>query len=869
MSAHDDEIQSHIDLYTDELIARGRTPDAARREARLRFGNPRARQEELEDMRRLPIVETLTRDLRHAWRSLKRTPAFTVTAVLTLALAIGGCTAIFSLADAILLRPLPFPEPDRLAFITGSVRSPRGEGTQTAVDGATWEAVRDHVPSVDAAVMGAGGGGANLVVGTTAAFVRQERVSHGFFRVLGVAPMYGREFERGEDVPGGPALTVLAYEMWQRYFGGNLDIIGKSILLRGEPHTVVGVMPPGFRSTNIADLWTPLRATTAGEGGGTNLQIIARLRPAATWSQVATELGSVHDEAFRLFEPREDVTRWLGVRPLQDALVQGVREPIVMLGWAVGAVLLVACVNLAALLLARGGTRAKEVATRMALGSGRAAVARQLMVEAVALALAGGVLGVFVGYVGLQALQAVGGDTFEDWSRVSLDGRALLAAIGMSFLTSLIFGLAPALHATRLDVQAALSDGGSRAIAGGSRRWPRRLLVIFEVAAGVTLLVSAGLLMRTFVNLRSLDPGFNPEGLTTASVSLQDARYRTADQANALFTETLTRLRATPGVEAAAISLEMPYERLLNLGFRFMDDGSTDTRVANVSYITPEFLAAMGIPLLDGRDLSDTDTAASVPVVIVNESFARVYSRDRPILGRRLRMSGVERQVVGVAGNVQQRASFLVDGITPGPLMSLPLVFLPAAQGNDGLFRTAHTWFSPVWLVRARSAGEGQRAIHQAIAAVDPQLPVSQSLDMAAVMARATSSQRLMMTLVGALAVAAVLLAAIGIHGLIAQSVAERQREFGIRMALGATARHLTGRVMAGGLALAAIGLLLGAALSRVAVQLVESFLWSVTDRDPMTYVGVAVVLVAVSFLASALPALKIFRLDPARSLRS
>lgn len=868
MSEHDDEIQSHIDLYADELMARGRTPDQARREARLRFGNPRARREELDDMKRLPVIETLARDLRHAWRALKRTPAFTVTAVLTLALAIGACTAIFTLADDILLRPLPFPEPDRLALVSGGARSPRGEFEQTAVDGATWQAVRDHVPSVDAAVMGAGGGGANLVVGNAAAFIRQERVSHGFFRVLGVPPMHGREFSKEEDVPGGPALTVLGYEMWQRYFGGNPGIIGQSILLRGEPHTVVGVMPPGFRSTNPADLWTPLRATTTGEGGGTNLQVIVRLRPGATWDQAATELAAVHGEAFRLFEPREDITRWLGVVPLQEALVRGVREPIVMLGWAVGAVLLIACVNLAALLLARGGARAKEIATRMALGSGRWAVARQLMVESTAIALAGGALGLLVGSAGLQGLQAIGADIYEDWSRVSLDGRALFVTLVLSLLTTLIFGLVPALQATRLDVQAALSDGGSRSIAGGSRRWPRRLLVVFEVAAGVTLLVVAGLLLRTFVNLRSLDPGFDPEGLTTASVSLQDARYHTTAQVNALFTGTLARLRATPGVEAAAVSLEMPYERLLNLGFRFMDDGSTDTRVANASYVTPGFLAATGIPLTDGRDLRDTDAAGTKPVVLVNESFARVYSRDRPILGRRLRMGGVEREVVGVTGNVQQRASFTVDGITPGPLMSLPLVFMPAAQGSDGLFRTAHTWFSPVWLVRARSVAEGQRAIQQAIAAVDPQLPVSQAMDMAAVMARATSSQRLMMTLVGALAASAVLLAAIGIHGIIAQSVAERQREFGIRMALGATGPRLVARVMAGGLTLAAIGLVAGALISRAAVSLVESFLWSVTDRDPATYLGVAGVLAAVALLASALPALSIVRLDPARTLR-
>ena len=328
-------------------------------------------------------------------------------------------------------------------------------------------------------------------------------------------------------------------------------------------------MPEGFQDISEVDLWTPLRGSSTGEGSGTNFQLVVRLKPGATWAQARSELGTITEPAFRLFRKREGISFALDVRPMQDALVGGVRDSIVMLGWAVATVLVMACVNLAALLLARGGSRTKEIATRMALGSGRRAIVRQLMVEALLLAMAGGALGMFVGWVGLEALKSIGGQTFEEWTRVTLDGRVLLVSLGLSLMTSLLFGLVPAWQASRVNVQASLADGGSRSIAGSSKHWLRRSLVVAQVALGVAMLVAAGLLLRTFMNLRNLDPGFEPRGLVTASVSMQDSRYRTAESINRLFEESLRRVRATAGVESAAISLELPYERLLNRAFRF------------------------------------------------------------------------------------------------------------------------------------------------------------------------------------------------------------------------------------------------------------------------------------------------------------
>ncbi|MEZ5319695.1 MAG: ABC transporter permease [Vicinamibacterales bacterium] len=870
----EEEIRAHLELYVEQLVAEGRTPEEARREARLRFGNPRAKLEEISDMSRLPIVDALWRDLKYGVRVLRRSPAFTVTAVLTLALAIGANAAVFSLAHSLLLAPLPYPEPDRLAMVVTHYIGADGAVIDTDIsqDGRQWEAARDRVPSIDAAVLSGGGSGVNMILGETAVIARQQRVSAGYFRVLGVAPLVGREFQREEDVPNGPAVTILSYRLWQRAYGGKPDILGQTVFLRGEPYAVIGVMPEGFESWADPDLWTPLRPSTRGEGGGTNYEVIARLRPGVTWAQAAGELASLSTPD--LFEsrgrPREGVMMVEGLEPMQQAMATsyGLSQPIVMLAVSVGIVLLVACVNLAALLLARGAGRVKEIATRMALGSGRRAVVRQLMVEAAIIAVLGGAIGLGVGYVGLEWLKDLGSDVFGEWDAVSLDGTVVAVTLLASLVTSVLFGLVPALQASRIRVQAAMTDGGSRSIAGSARHWPRRLLVVAEVALGVVLLVSAGLLIRTFVQLRGLDPGFDPDGLVTTTASMQDKRYESAERVNRLFDDTLRRLEATPGIEAASVSLELPYARLLNLGFAMPDDPDLTRTITNAMYVTPGFLDTFRIPLRDGRAFTDRDRIDTPPVAVVNQTWVRIYSPQRPAIGRRIAIMGEEREIVGVMGDVQQTQSFRLDEITPGPIVSLPLVLVPASQTTDAALRTLHTWFWPVWTVRARSASVAAEALRTAIRESDPMLPIDDITTMDQVMARATSRQRLLMTLAALLAGAALLLSAIGIHGLIAHAVQERRREFGIRLALGATPAGTMRAVAGGGILLAAIGAMLGGLLSIPATRLVEAFLWGVTERDPATYAAVAGFMLLVAGVASVVPSLRILRLDPAETLR-
>ncbi|HET9373269.1 MAG TPA: ABC transporter permease, partial [Vicinamibacterales bacterium] len=533
-----EEMRAHVDLAVQQYLDRGMSPEAARREARLRFGNPRAHREGVDDMNRLPILDVFARDLRYAVRRFRQAPGFSATIVLTLAIAIGAASAVFSLADAVLLRPLPLPDPERLAVLSYKRVTPTGEYTGPSVDGAMWNAAHERARLIDIAISSRGVQGVNFVAGGTPSFVRNQAVGAGYFRVLGVPPARGREFLREEAQPGGGAVAILSHAFWQRVFAGNADAIGQTILLRGEPFTVVGIMPREFTGLAEADVWTPQR----GAGQGLNYMAIARLRDGVTLEAANAELASLGTTPFTMLRPpAEGVTRSLVLQGLHATLVDDARQPILMLGWAVGAVLLIACVNITALLMARSGTRVKEIATRMALGGGRTAVIRQLMIESLVLAAAGGACGVLVAMVGLEGLRSIGGTTFSEWDRAGLDLRTVAASFALAGITSVLFGLAPAWQTSRIDVSTALTEGGSRSIAGSGRHAVRRALVVVEVALGVVVLVAAGLLLRQFIVLRQMDPGFAAENLYTVSASLQDARYRDAAAVNRLFSSSIDR----------------------------------------------------------------------------------------------------------------------------------------------------------------------------------------------------------------------------------------------------------------------------------------------------------------------------------------
>jgi predicted permease len=807
-------------------------------------------------------------DIKYGWRQLIKAPGFSITAILTLALAIGANTAVFSLVDAVLLKSLPYPQPERLGAM-GAIYTRDGaeiERGEMSVTGAGWQALRKN-PGFDTAVYSNLSSAISLVAQSRTLSVEPQRVSAGYFRVLGVLPAIGREFTAEEDVPGGAAVTVLSDRIWRSAFNGDPSVIGQDILLKGEPHIVIGVMPPAFRGSIDADLWTPLRPSTTGEGGGNNYGVVVRLKDGVAWPQAAGEAGAAVDATLQRRTSNSGVTVSHTLVPLQQQMTSDVRLPLLLLSAGVGVVLLVACVNLAGLLLARAGRRTREIATRLAVGGDRRAVMRQLLVESLMLAICGGVAGLIVGALALEGLKAAATELLvTPWGQVALDARVLSVTLGLTMLTAILFGLIPAIQATRVDVQAALAEGGTRSVAGGAKGWPRRLLVMAEVALGVVLLVGAGLLIRTFVYLETLPVGFDAANVVAVSASLEDARYATHEDVEPFFARSLERLRRTPGVESAAISLGLPYERILNNGARIPSGPSpNDFQFSTATYVMPGYFETLRLPMIAGRTFQESDTKTSAPVVVINEAFAKRYFNDRDPVGQYIFAAGSMRQVIGVSGNVQQRGGFQ----RYGPIDALPGYYQPFSQFTGGL-RTIHGWFSTAWLIRQTHDGAvSETTLRRVMSEVDPQLAISAVQDVSDVRGRSLSRQRILMQLVGALGGLALFLAAIGIHALISSGVTERTRELGIRMALGATVGQTIRDAAMPGILMSLAGLAVGCAIAYGASGLIRSLLWGVKENDPLTFAGVIAALLAVALLASIMPALRARKLDPVSLLRS
>jgi predicted permease len=807
------------------------------------------------------MLNNLVRDARFAWRGLRKAPAFAMAAGATVAVAIGSVVAVFSLADAALLKPLPYPDSGRLGVVQSRQVVAGNVAESTAQNGFTWEAIRDGARAVDAAAYSTWTTGANVVAGATASHVRQQRVSAGFFDVLGVRPLAGRGFTAEEDRPGGPAAVVLGYDLWQRLYAGRQDALGATIELKGARATIVGVMPAGFRTGEAADLWTPLLPSTTGEGAGENYTIVTRLRDGVTWMAAGEEVQRLAEDAARRARPSQEPPAF-SLQPMHTALAADLRTPILMLAAAVAVVFLVACVNLAGLLLARTSARRHELATRMALGSGRAAVVRQVLVECLVLSALGAAAGLLLGANLLDVGRTSWPALLDFWHPVAMDARTFAIAAVAALVAGLLYGIVPAWHAGRVDVTASLA--GARTASPRHRNWTRRTLVAAQVALSVLLLATAGLLIRSFAHLSNLAPGFDPAGLIAGTVSLDDERYRSAERVHRLVEHTLDRLQSAPGIDAAAVSLGLPYERLLNLGFRLPD--SDETPMTSASYVSPGYFAAMGIPMREGREFTSRDGSESVPVAIVSEAFARQYFTDGQPLGRRIAFAGAEREIVGVAGDVQVRPGWGEFG----PLAAMPVAYIPIGQAGDGMMRLVHTWFAPAFIVRAsQGPAAAATALRHALDAGDPLLPLARIRTMEDVRAESLAMQRLLMSIVAGLGLVAVFLAAVGLHGLVATTVVERTRETGIRLALGASPRGAMRVLVVPGLTLTAIGLAAGLAAALGAGQLVSSMLWGVSPADPLTFAVVAAAVLAIAVVASVLPARRILRLDPARILRS
>jgi predicted permease len=809
------------------------------------------------------------RDFRYAIRVLLKSPVFTITATLTLALCIGANTAIYSVVDRVLVRPLPYPHPERLALVVRHYQTAAVSEDDTGQAGVTWEALTNAAGgAMDFAASAGGAQGVNFVAGSQPEYVTQQRVSAGYFRVLGVLPAFGRAFTAEEDRVNGPAVAVLSHGFWTRVFQSDPAAVGRSVMLRGEPFTIVGVMPASFQPPEPVDLWTPVRPCARCEGGGENYAIIARLRDGVAWPEADAQAAAAGDPIVRDRYARDGAHVRISIVPLQRGEMADIRRPLVLLWSAVGLVLLIGCANVAGLLLARGATRAPEIALRIALGAGRRTIVRQLLAESVVLAAVGGAAGLAIAYASARLFATLLEDAFGAPGWVSLDARVLAISAAAALATSVAFGLLPALHAARVDLRQTLIESGSASIAGGARTWPRRAMVVVEVALGVVLLVGAGLMIRTFDHLMRLRPGFDATGVMTATLSLQDARYKLAATVNQLFERTTANMRDIAGVQNAAACLTLPYERALNIGGRWVGARADADRIPmmNMTYVTPAYFETLRIPVVRGRAFTAGDAADAAPVMIVNQAFVEHYSRGDDPMGRQIVANGAARTIVGIAGDIQQKSSWG----NVGPMAATPAVYIPAAQTNDAFLQMVHTWFAPSLFVRlagptAGIAGEMQRAVQ----AVDPLLPFAKFRTLDAVRGETLAMQRAHAMLLGTLAGLALVLAGVGLYGLVANSVAERTRELGIRIALCASRRRAVVAAAAPGIVLAGVGVIVGLAAARLGATAMRSLVWGVTPGDLLTFAMAAGAVFAVAVIAALVPALRIARLHPVAALRA
>jgi predicted permease len=878
----EEELRAHLAMAIEDGVRAGMSEEEARRAARMRFGNPVVVKERTVGADAALGMESLWRDLKFALRQMKKSPGYSASVVVTLTLAIGVNTAVFSMLDGFLLRKLPYREPDRIAALMTY-----GEGTgphchcttrneDDGTDTTTWQALKHTVTAAIVAAYGTEFGlsdGVNLDAGSAgnhvALYVHSARVSENYFRVLGIGPYLGRGFTAEEDRAGGPNAAVLSYGLWRTVFHGNKNIVGQAIEVKGEPFTVVGVLPAGAVTPNPAQIWVPVRAGDPNGvcGGGDNCGVLMRLKPGATWQEVAAQLNHL---------PRPDyldsgyTKTWFYAQPLQQYESHDMRPQVEALMLAVALILLIACANLAGLTLVRVSERAQEMATRLALGASQAAVLRQIWVESLALGLLGSGAGVCVAVLILTGLQRVLPTWMIPAGGFSLDWRVFGFALGAAVATSLIFGVLPALAIRRMDLRASLA-ASRRSVSGGSGR-VRRVLIGGEVALTLVLLAAAGLLVRTLVHLETLPPGFDPHDVMTAKASLNDARYRHAAAFHSLLNESVAAMKRIPGVEDAAVGLSTPYERGLNLGLVVADGPLAGTKAAktgsSTAYVTPGYFRVLRIPLLAGRAFAAGDSVSSEPVAVVNESFARTFFHEANAVGRHFTISNDSgRQSLTIVGVVQDVVK------EPGwsarvPLGTEPVFYIPAAQVMHPA--AWHVWFQPSWIVRTRGEAPGLTvAMQKALASVDPDLPFSGFYSMDQLMDRELQTQRVEVLLLGVLAGLALLLSAVGIYALVSNLVVQRTREIGIRLALGSPLNEAIRHIASSGLTAAFAGAGAGLVCSFFALRAMRSAIYGVRPTDPVTLTVVAFMLLAVAGVASLLPALRITRIDPAATLRA
>ena len=805
-------------------------------------------------------MDHLRQDIQYAFRRLLKAPGFTLIAVATLALGIGANSAIFSVVNGVLLKPLPYPEADRLVGVYHVA-----EGQRAVMSGPNFTDVIGAAKSLENA---AAISTTDIILTGQGEPVRLDvaAVSASLFNVLRVRPALGRVFDADENTPGRTNVVVLSDALWRARFGADPGVLGRRIELNGVAREIIGVMPPGFSYPSAREAWLPIRYDqnfVSKQRANWYLRVVGRLKPGITPQQSAAEVETLGRNLARQYP---DANEGVGMTtfPLHEAMVGDIRRSLFVLLGAVGFVLLIACANVANLLLARAASRESEMAVRTALGAGRGRLVRQLLTECVILALAGGALGLLLGVWGVAFLTSLKPQGVPRLDAVAVEATVILFTFGLAMITGLLFGIVPAVHATRGALSGSLKEGGRGAgtSRGGARI--RGLLVVAEMALAVMLLAGAGLLMRSFLRLQSVDPGFDPSKTLSFELSLPPVRYAEEPQQVAFFDELLPRLRALPGVRAVEATMALPLSGT-NFVISFNVAGrppltSAQEPAIEVRVATPGYFSTIGIPLKRGRLFTGEDKAGTPPVVLLTESAARQYFPNEDPIGKTIKLGwgrgqGKPRaggEVVGIVGDIKDA------GLNePNP----PQLYMPYRQWPvDSMSVVMKTTTPPETL---------GSAVRQEVHAIDPNLPVSNIGSLEQIISESISQPRFYMTLLGVFATVALMLAAIGIFGVLSYAVSQRTREIGIRMALGAPGRTVVNLIVRQAMLLVVSGVAAGTIAALFLSQTITKMLFGVTPTDPVTFAGVAAVLVAVALFAAYLPARRATRVDPIIALRA
>ena len=815
-------------------------------------------------------MDSLLRDIKYSFRRLIKSPAFTTVVVLTLALGIGANTAIFSVVNTVLLRPLPYREPGRLVTINHFYQSEALNNLEAPVSAIGFRDYRDKTRSFEFVAVETGWS-ANLTGTGDPERVPASRVSGDYFRVFGVPAQVGRTLGRDEDEPGKNRVVVLSDGIWRRIFAADRAAVGKTLQLNGQTFTIVGVMPPGFKAffNSSADIWTPLALAPSqfDVNGYTNewLNLSARLKPGVSVEQAKAEMRAFAEQLKKQY-PNNLGQRWtLSVKSLDELATGRIRPVLLVLLGAVGFVLLIACANVANLLLARGSARQKEVAIRTALGADRWVVVRQLLTESVMLALAGGVLGLGLAYWSVKTLVAAV-PNIPRGDEVGIDAGVMAFTVAISLVTGLLFGLVPALQTSRTRLQETLKEGGRSGSADFSGRTVRRVLVVGEVALALTLLIGAGLLIRSVARLQHVDPGFDPDRLLTFNVSLPRVKYPSDTSRRQFFDATLSRIAQVPGVVGAGATSVMPFGGSWSTG-SFDIEGYTPgpdqpSPWGDIRIVSPEFFRTLRIPVKQGRVFTEQDGPDVQKVAVVDEEFVRKYFRNENAIGKRITFGPPPGQqqpeyitIVGVVGHTMH------EGLDAKPRIQLYLSYrqAPGNSSPSGMSLAVRTTGDPL---------VATRVVREALHTVDKDMPMSSIKTMDDLLESSLGQRRLSMLLLGAFSAIALLLASIGIYGVLAYSVTQRARELGIRMALGAARGRVLGLVIGQGMALAALGIVIGLAASFALTRLLAAQLYAVKPTDPATFVTVSLALAGIALAATLMPALRATKVDPVVALR-